>query len=97
MTEDEYQTRILDFAKMTGWMCMHTRPAKTEKGWRTPLQGHAGFPDAVLARAGVVWFFEVKSETGQLTDAQGMWLASLGGNARVVRPADWDWVVEVLR
>lgn len=97
ITEAAFQQRIIDYSRLTGWMCMHTRPAKTEKGWRTPLQGDAGFVDLVLARRSMVWFFEVKSETGRTADAQTKWMAALGPRARVVRPSDWDWIQEVLR
>lgn len=97
LSEAAYQQRIIDYSKLTGWMCMHTRPAKTDKGWRTPITGNVGFVDLVLARRSMVWFFEVKSETGRADADQLKWMAALGPRARVVRPSDWDWIQEVLR
>jgi hypothetical protein len=99
LSEADLQQRIIDYARLRAWHVMHTRPAKTDKGWRTPITGDVGFPDLVLARRGVVWFFEVKSTKGRATADQDGWLYALGGpeHARVVRPSDWDWIQEVLK
>lgn len=105
LSETAFQQRIIGYAHLRQWLVMHTRPAKTEKGWRTPIIGDPGFPDLVLARQGFVWFWEVKSATGKASPAQDKWLDALGRalpnqrceRSRVVRPSDWDWIQEVLR
>lgn len=105
LSESAFQQRIIDYAHLRQWLVMHTRPAKTDKGWRTPITGDVGFPDLVLARRGVVWFFEVKSAKGKVAPEQGAWLDALGRTlsnqrceqVRVVRPSDWDWIQEVLK
>lgn len=97
MSEDDFQTRILDTAERNGWRRIHHRPAKTAKGWRTPMQGDPGFPDLVLARGGVVIVAELKSRRGQPTDDQTLWLEALGAHARLWRPADWPAIQNELR
>lgn len=89
MTEEEYQQRIIDTALLRGWRVAHFRPAKTSRGWRTPMQGHTGFPDLVLARQGYVIVPEVKTDTGRLRPGQREWIDALGAHARLWRPRDW--------
>lgn len=87
MTEKEFQRRILLYAKAHGWLVHHARPAKTAKGWRTPIMGDPGFLDLVLARAGVVIIAELKSDKGKPTKEQEAWLDALAqrqGNSPVV-------------
>lgn len=55
MTELDLQRLIVGqdgLAPTLGWDHIHFRPAKTEKGWRTPASGTmaAGWPDLVLVR-----------------------------------------------
>ena len=47
MNEAQFTARVIDTARPYGWLVTHFRPAKTEKGWRTPLQGDSGFVDLV--------------------------------------------------
>lgn len=79
MSEDEFQSQVLECAAINGWRLIHHRPARTVDGWRTPMQGDPGFPDLVLARAGVVLFAELKREDGRLTPDQAKWLAEING------------------
>jgi hypothetical protein len=97
MSEDDLQERIIEAAEANGWRVVHHRPAKTAKGWRTAVQGHAGFPDLVLARDGVVIVAELKSRTGRPSADQKRWLAALGVHARLWRPADWPAIEKELR
>ncbi|REK25904.1 MAG: hypothetical protein DWQ40_00335 [Actinobacteria bacterium] len=100
MGETEFQTMVLDHAKEQGWMVHHCRKAMRGDGqYRTPIQGHKGFPDVVFARNGDVLFVEFKSETGTLTGEQADWLNELNGGpinlhehhpAVVWRPRDWN-------
>lgn len=102
MSEKEFQRRILLYAKAHGWLVHHARPAKTGKGWRTPIQGDEGFPDLVLAKFGAVIFAELKSETGKTTANQEAWLDALAprlGEAPIVckwRPSDLPAIERIL-
>jgi hypothetical protein len=96
MTEADFQRRILDLARLTGWHCVHYRPAWQAGKWRTPMTGDKGAPDLLLARRGVVVFAELKTGRGRLTPEQRAWLDALGPYGRVWRPRDWDDVVAAL-
>lgn len=99
ITERALQDWIIELAWMRGWRIAHFRPAQTAKGWRTPMQGHPGFPDLVLARAGRVIFAELKAEKGRLTREQTLWLDELGLQRNLLDgppiPSDPDPQVEV--
>lgn len=102
MTEAEFQQVVIDIAKLRGWRVAHFRPARTDRGWRTPVQGDAGFPDLVLARNGFVIFAELKSERGKLSQSQKDWAdvlrgPHLGHRYHTWRPPDLDRIVEMLR
>lgn len=97
LSEEDLQARILQAAELYGWRAAHFRPARTAKGWRTPMSGHPGLPDLVLARDGVVLLAELKSRRGQPTDDQKLWLDALGAHARLWRPADWPAIQNELR
>lgn len=105
-SEDDLLGAIIDLARYGGWMIHHGRPARTNSGWRTPIQGDIGFPDLVLAhpRHGIV-FAELKSRTGRLTTAQWAWADILDAAARLAgdavhvytwRPADWPDIVAII-
>lgn len=92
MTEAELQNAVIDLAHLLHWRVAHFRPARTETGWRTPMQGDRGFPDLVLANGDLVVFAELKSDRGQVTDDQREWLTAVnvpGVLAVVWRPVDW--------
>ena len=97
MSEDDFQTRVIQTARLNGWKVTHFRPVKLPSGrWGTPLQGDAGLPDLVLARNGVVLLAELKSDTGRPTTEQAEWLAAAGPHGRLWSPADWPEVVAEL-
>jgi hypothetical protein len=96
LTEAQFQERVCDLARMTGWHVTHFRSVYTGGRWRTPLTGHPGFPDLVLARSGALIVAELKTDTGRLTPEQRSWLASLGPHARVWRPRDWPAIAAEL-
>lgn len=97
MTEDALLTNVLDAARKFGWKSAHFRPAKTEKGWRTAVQGDGkGFPDLVLTNGRRLLFVELKSERGKPSPEQEIWLTVLRvtGVTGLVetyiwRPAQW--------
>jgi VRR-NUC domain len=92
-TEAECQATIVEAARIGGWLVHHARPARTGKGWRTPLQGDPGFPDLVLCGHGRVLVVEIKRKPNKVTPEQTRWLAALteaGVDARLA------WVPEQL-
>lgn len=99
ISEAAFQRAVIDYALWRKWRCAHFRPARTTRGWATPIEGHAGFPDLVLARDGVVLIRELKrhGSTARLTADQRLWITALGWIAGVWTPADWAEIVEVLR
>ena len=94
-TEAEFQEMVIARARARGWLVHHVRPCQRRDGsWTTPVQGHPGFPDLVLARPGTVLFRELKTPSGRLTPAQANWLDVLGGE--VWRPQDFDVIADVI-
>ena len=97
MSEQQFTQAVIDFAKYKGWMVAHFRPARTTRGWRTPVQGDNGFPDLVLARDGRVVYAELKVGRNTLSKDQERWANALP-EMYVWRPADLrDSIAEVLR
>lgn len=101
MTEADFQQQVIDLAQLLGYRVAHFRAARTEQGWRTPVAADGkGFPDLVLAGRGRVIFAELKSDRGQLTDEQKIWLDDLSHTPAETYcwwPADFDEIQEVLR
>lgn len=99
MTGAELQGAIVDAAQLQRWHVAHFRPARTERGWRTPVEVHAGFPDLVLARDGVVFVWEVKGAGDVLSIEQAGWLAAIGpgvADCRVIGPTDLDRALQAV-
>lgn len=89
VSEEHFKDRVIQVAKARGWKVFHALPAQIRPGrYATPMQGHAGFPDLVLARDGQVLLRELKSETGRLSPGQKEWLAALGEHGGLWRPGD---------
>ena len=78
-TEQGYQRAILRLAGLLGWRYCHFRAARTLHGWRTPVEGDAGFPDLVLCRPPRLILAEIKSARGRYSPAQRAWLDVLSG------------------
>lgn len=91
--EDPFKDAVIHLAMLLGLLVHHGRPARTKDGWRTPIQGHAGYPDLTLAGAGGIIFAELKTATGRLSPEQKIWQARIeaaGGQYRLWRPAHMD-------
>ena len=105
MSERELQSAVIEMAKLLGWRVMHTRPARMLDGrWRTPLQGHEGFPDLVLLGRRGCSSCELKSEKGKLTQEQALWLNGFRASGPAIETYEWKpkhWesgeIEEVLR
>lgn len=96
MSEAALQDVAADFLRFRGWLVFHVRPARTERGWRTPGQYDAqGFPDLACARGGQVELIEVKSGRGKTTPHQDAWLTA--SNGFLLTPKTLDELMERYR
>jgi hypothetical protein len=104
MTEDELLIAITEAATFLGWRWTHVRRSDL-----AIIQGHVGFPDIVLAKAGRVLFLELKRQDGRATPDQVAWIDALTGggdraltgaggwiDALVVRPDQLDAILREL-
>lgn len=90
-TEAQCQATIVAAAKLLGWKVHATRQAMTRRGWRTPVQGHAGFPDLVLVRGSQLRMVELKRKPNRVEPEQQEWLVALAAAGVDVSVA---WVPE---
>lgn len=94
VTENDLLAAVLSLAKLYGWRTLHIRPARTEKGWRSPVQGDGkGFPDILAVRGNRVLAMELKDTSGKVTPEQQAWLDAFYPVSELVgvwRPADWE-------
>ena len=101
-SERDFQTMVVDVARLAGWRVAHFRPLRRQDGsWRTPTTyDAAGWPDLTLVRPPRLAFVELKSHRGKPTDRQLEWLDVLrlvpGVEVYLWDPTDWDKLVEVL-
>jgi len=93
VTERELQRAVLRLARLLGWRVAHFRPARTARGWRTPVEADgAGWPDLVLVRGSLLLFRELKGDGGRLRAEQEWWLVALreaGQDAGLWTGQDW--------
>jgi hypothetical protein len=99
--EQSFQSAVAEVARLAGWRVAHFRPARTARGWKTPVTADgAGWPDLVLVRPPRIAFAELKSASGEATDRQLEWLDVLRLLPQVEvylwRPDDWNSLVETL-
>ena len=104
ISETAFLAQVVKAARLTGWMIAHFRPALTNRGWRTPVQGDgAGWPDCVLVhpKKNRLIVAELKSESGVTSPEQEVWLSVWRGvpaaEVHVIRPSDFDWFFEELK
>lgn len=105
-TEAQWQTVVVDYARLRGWLLHHGRPLRTVDGeWRTAITGDRGFPDLVMVRRERLVVAELKSETGRAGPGQAAWavgfqlVAAASGGAVEFhhwRPSAWPEVERVL-
>ncbi len=92
----DLQRQITDLASLYGWRWVHFRAAKTDRGWRVPVEGPLGkgWPDLVLVspqrRRTIA--VEVKRELGDPPTADQeyvhLMLREAGWTVLVWRPSD---------
>lgn len=90
-TEAQFQSKVIQWARLNGWMHYHTHDSR-----RSP----EGFPDLVLVRPPEIIYVELKSERGRETLRQGIWLETLKAchqETYLWRPSDWPVIQERLR
>lgn len=97
-TEREYESTVIDAARIGGWRVHAERPAQTAKGWRTAIRGSAGWPDLFLVHpTRGAMALELKRRPRRPTVEQVRWLAALtavGIDARLVYvPEELDALV----
>ncbi len=99
-TEAAFTRDVLRLAQLLGWRTFHARPARTQKGWRTAVQGDGkGWPDLVLLRGATLIVVELKVGRGKLTAEQAAWVAAFEAAGVAVylwRPQDWPQIEAVL-
>lgn len=98
-TELQCQDTIVQTAMANGWLVHGARAARTADGWRTPVQGHPGFPDLVLVLPDLsgIAFVELKRKPNQVEPDQQRWIDAFTAVASrapgVVGVSVW-WVPE---
>jgi len=78
------QQTVLELCRWRGLLAYHTRDSRGSD---------PGFPDLVVTGSRGVLFRELKSDTGKLSKAQGVWrdgLVEAGADWGVWTPADWE-------
>ena len=103
LTEEAFQSQVLDLARLTGWKAMHVHDSRREvsRGNVRVLIGDRdakGWPDLVLVRHRLI-VRELKVGRNRLTQEQAEWIERLlraGVDAAVWRPADWPLIRKTL-
>lgn len=91
LSELQWQSRVLDLAKLRGWTAWHDTDSR---------KNARGLPDLLMFRRDRFMARELKTDTGRIRPEQKAWLdglAAAGVDAGIWRPADWDRVQEELR
>ena len=102
ISERDFQREVIAYARHKGWIVAHFRPAKTNKGWRTPVSADGkGFPDLLMVRGDRMVVCELKSKLGKMSKDQNKWFkafALVKGHIYVAKwmPADWPEILKVL-
>ena len=101
ISEQEFQTQVVDLARRFGWRYFHARPGMTKGGrWATQMSGDVGYPDLTLVRDDQLIFAELKSDAGTATDQQMKWFYALNDveyvSSMLWRPHHLETVAELL-
>lgn len=101
VSERQFTDALIGYAEALGWLCWHVRPARTASGWRSPMQGNGakGVLDTELIRGKRLLKIELKTDSGQLTPEQRLWVEryqAAGIECHVLRPRDWRTIEKIL-
>lgn len=95
VNEAAFTTTTINLFTMARWRVHHDRMKQN-------VEGHAGFPDIVAVRRGLVVFAELKMPGKVLEPEQVLWSIELnptlerqGVRSFVWYPEDWDRIVEI--
>jgi hypothetical protein len=91
MPESALLRHVRALAKRYGWLLYHTHDSRNSE---------AGFPDCVLTNGTRVFWVELKSATGKMTEEQALWIEMLrhaGQEVFIWRPADRPNIEALLR
>ena len=101
--ESACQKAIVEAAMLCGWLVHGERTSRTASGnYATAIQGHRGFPDLILTKAGQMLALELKRDkSGVVGPGQEDWIEALdavpGMTARIVRvPSQMQAVIDYL-
>lgn len=97
-SEAGFCTAVIDCARTFGWLVHHDRPARTAHGWRTAIEGDAGFPDCLFLGYGRLIVAELKVGRNLPTQSQSAWLWHFGQlsetfwhvECHLWKPENWD-------
>lgn len=100
ITHEEFDRLFYQVAHALRWRTAHFRPAKTSKGWSTPVSGDGkGFLDWLLARDRAM-AVELKTAKDKVRPEQQAWVdawKAAGVEVHVWQPKDWDLLVQALQ
>ncbi len=102
VTHRQFIDQLVDMGHYCGWRVAGFRPARTNKGWRTPVIGDAkGYPDLHFYKPERVVVIEVKVPPDKLSPEQQEWHDLLEKipcyEVYVLTPQDFDKAVDILR
>lgn len=93
MSEARLRELVVKAAHARGWRVFSLPIART----RRPVKDAVGYPDLTLARSGTVLWVELKTDKGEVSEAQKAWQKDLPWTSYyVVRPSTLDHFIEGL-
>ena len=91
MSEKDFQAWVVGLAESRGWLVYHPFDSRKSR---------QGYPDLTMVRLGRILFAELKTESGEPTEDQKLWLGELERHQAVEvylwRPGDWQTIEKVL-
>ena len=93
LSERDFQTQVVELARITGWQTMHVRRTIGKGNKWVTGTSVPGWPDLAIWGHGRFILAELKTDRGTLTAEQEKLVASLraaGVDVRIWRPHMWD-------
>ena len=98
ISEADFETAVMEYARALGWMVAHFKSAKMPSGkGATPMKGDPGFVDWVFARDEQMIHAELKTERVVMSAGQKQWRDAMGAHYLLWRPRDAAWIMDTLR